>query len=139
MHADWLAELNQWWVQPRFAAADAIVCCSGHCANGIRAAWPGFASRVHVIYNGAAPEELVEIGERPPAKKVTPDLICGARGPGQGAAHPDRGIQWLGRGASTHRTGYPGTDPDDRESLTRHPYEQGTAGDRTGEIWRRAV
>ena len=64
MHADWLAELNRRWLQPRLEAADAIVCCSGYYANGIRGAWPQFGSRVHVVYNGAAPEELTEIGER---------------------------------------------------------------------------
>ena len=64
MHADWLAELDRRWLQPRLEAADAIVCCSGYYANGIRGAWPQFGSRVHVVYNGAAPEELTEIGER---------------------------------------------------------------------------
>jgi len=66
MHADWLAELNRWWLHPRLAAAEAIVCCSGYYADGIRRAWPEFASRVHVVYNGAAPEELTEISERSP-------------------------------------------------------------------------
>jgi glycosyltransferase involved in cell wall biosynthesis len=66
MHADWLVELDRWWLQPRLAVADAIVCCSGYYANGIRATWPEFAGRVHVVYNGAAPEEFIGIGEKPP-------------------------------------------------------------------------
>ena len=64
MHADWLVELDQRWLQPRLAAADAIICCSGYYANGIRAAWPEFADRVHVVYNGAAPEEFADIEEK---------------------------------------------------------------------------
>jgi glycosyltransferase involved in cell wall biosynthesis len=64
MHADWLVELDRCWLQPRLAAVDTIICCSGYYANGIRAAWPEFASRVHVVYNGAAPEEFTEIGEK---------------------------------------------------------------------------
>ena len=63
MHANWLVELDRRWLRPRLAAADAIVCCSGYYANAIREAWPDFASRVHVVYNGVDPEELVEIDE----------------------------------------------------------------------------
>jgi glycosyltransferase involved in cell wall biosynthesis len=64
MHADWLVELDRCWLEPRLAAADTIICCSGYYANGIRAAWPQFAGRVHVVYNGAAPEEFTDINEK---------------------------------------------------------------------------
>jgi glycosyltransferase involved in cell wall biosynthesis len=65
MHADWLIELDRHWVQRRLDAVDAIICCSGYFADGIRKAWPEFASRVHVVYNGVTPEEVTGIDEAP--------------------------------------------------------------------------
>jgi len=65
MHSDWLIELDRRWVQPRLAAADAIICCSDYFADGIRKAWPEFANRVQVVYNGVTPEEVTGIGEAP--------------------------------------------------------------------------
>jgi glycosyltransferase involved in cell wall biosynthesis len=69
MHADWLVELDRRWVQQRLAPVDAIICCSGYFANGIREAWPEFASRVHVVYNGVTPEEVTGIREVPATRK----------------------------------------------------------------------
>jgi glycosyltransferase involved in cell wall biosynthesis len=69
MHADWLIELDPRWVQPRLAVVDAIICCSDYFANGIREAWPEFARRVHVFYNGVTPEEVTGIGEAPPTRE----------------------------------------------------------------------
>ena len=89
MHADWLTELNRCWLRPRLAAADAIVCCSGYYANGIREAWPEFASRVHVVYNGAAPEELTEIGERFPRLEESRRILF------VGRVVPDKGLHIL--------------------------------------------
>ena len=89
MHADWLAELNRWWLQPRLAAAEAIVCCSGYYADGIRRAWPEFASRVHVVYNGAAPEELTEISERSPRLEESRRILF------VGRVVPDKGLHIL--------------------------------------------
>ena len=89
MHADWLAELDRRWLQPRLEAADAIVCCSGYYANGIRGAWPQFGSRVHVVYNGAAPEELTEIGERSPRLEESRRILF------VGRVVPDKGLHIL--------------------------------------------
>jgi glycosyltransferase involved in cell wall biosynthesis len=89
MHADWLVELDRRWLQPRLAATDAIVCCSGYYANGIRVAWPEFAGRVHVVYNGAAPEELTEIGERSPRLEKSHRILF------VGRVVPDKGLHIL--------------------------------------------
>ena len=89
MHADWLIELNRRWLEPRLAAADIIVCCSGYYANGIRAVWPEFASRVHVVYNGAAPEEYTEIGERSPRPEESRRILF------VGRMVPDKGLHIL--------------------------------------------
>jgi glycosyltransferase involved in cell wall biosynthesis len=89
MHCDWLIELDRRWIQPRLAAADAIVCCSGYYANGIRKAWPEFAGRVHVVYNGVAPEECAEIGEAP----ARPEEAC--RILFVGRVVPDKGVHIL--------------------------------------------
>jgi glycosyltransferase involved in cell wall biosynthesis len=89
MHADWLVELDRRWVQPRLAAADAIVCCSGYYANRIRQAWPEFASRVHVVYNGIAPEELTEIGEASPRPREPFRILF------VGRVVPDKGVHIL--------------------------------------------
>lgn len=69
MHADWLIELDRHWVRRRLDAVDAIICCSGYFADGIRKAWPEFASRVHIVYNGVTPEEVTGIGEAPTTGK----------------------------------------------------------------------
>ena len=89
MHANWLVELDRRWLRPRLEAADAIVCCSGYYANGIRVAWPEFASRVHVVYNGAAPEELTEIGERSPRLEESRRILF------VGRVVPDKGLHIL--------------------------------------------
>jgi glycosyltransferase involved in cell wall biosynthesis len=89
MHADWLVELDRWWLQPRLAAADAIICCSGYYANGIRAAWPEFAGRVHVVYNGAAPEEFADIGEKSPRAGESRRILF------VGRVVPDKGLHIL--------------------------------------------
>jgi glycosyltransferase involved in cell wall biosynthesis len=88
MHADWLIELDRWWVQTRLAAADAIVCCSGYYANGIRSAWPELAGRVHVVYNGAAPEEFAEIEEKSWSQQSHRILFVGR-------VVPDKGLHIL--------------------------------------------
>lgn len=69
MHADWLIELDRRWVRRRLAAVDAIICCSGYFANGIREAWPELAHRIHVVYNGVTPEEVTGIGEAPATRR----------------------------------------------------------------------
>ena len=89
MHCDWLIELDRRWLEPRLAAADAIVCCSGYYANGIRKAWPGFASRVHVVYNGVAPEEFAEIGEASPRPEESCRILF------VGRVVPDKGVHIL--------------------------------------------
>jgi glycosyltransferase involved in cell wall biosynthesis len=89
MHADWLIEINRRWVQPRLAATDAIVCCSHYYANGIRKAWPEFADRVHVVYNGVAQEELTEVGEAPSRPQVPRRILF------VGRVVPDKGVHIL--------------------------------------------
>jgi glycosyltransferase involved in cell wall biosynthesis len=89
MHADWLVELDRSWLQPRLAAADTIACCSGYYANNIRAAWPEFANRVHVVYNAAAPEEFAEIGERSPRPEESRRILF------VGRMVPDKGLHIL--------------------------------------------
>jgi glycosyltransferase involved in cell wall biosynthesis len=89
MHCDWLIELNRRWLQPRLAATDAIVCCSGYYANGIREAWPEFASRVHVVYNGINPEELTRIGEASPRPRECFRILF------VGRVVPDKGVHIL--------------------------------------------
>jgi glycosyltransferase involved in cell wall biosynthesis len=84
-----LVELDRCWLQPRLAAADTIICCSGYYANGIRAAWPEFASRVHVVYNGAAPEEFTEIGEKSPRSDESRRILF------VGRMVPDKGLHIL--------------------------------------------
>jgi glycosyltransferase involved in cell wall biosynthesis len=89
MHADWLIELNRRWLKPRLAAADAIVCCSGYFASGIRKAWPEFASRVHVVYNGVDPEELAGTGEGSPRSDEARRILF------VGRVIPDKGVHIL--------------------------------------------
>jgi glycosyltransferase involved in cell wall biosynthesis len=89
MHCDWLIELYRRWIEPRLAAADAIVCCSGYYANGIRKAWPEFAGRVHVVHNGVAPEEFVQIGEAPPRSEKSCRVLF------VGRVVPDKGVHVL--------------------------------------------
>jgi glycosyltransferase involved in cell wall biosynthesis len=89
MHADWLIELDRRRLRPRFAAADAIICCSGYYANGIREAWPEFASRVHVVYNGADPDELAAVGEGSPRPGEARRILF------VGRVVPDKGVHIL--------------------------------------------
>ena len=89
MHANWLVELDRRWLRPRLAAADAIVCCSGYYANGIRSAWPELASRVHVVYNGVDPKELIESGEGFPRSGGSHRILF------VGRVVPDKGVHIL--------------------------------------------
>jgi glycosyltransferase involved in cell wall biosynthesis len=89
MHADWLIELDRRWLRTRLAMADIIICCSGYYARGIRKAWPEFASRVHVVYNGADPEEFAAIGEGPPRPEESRRVLF------VGRVVPDKGVHIL--------------------------------------------
>jgi glycosyltransferase involved in cell wall biosynthesis len=89
MHANWLVELDRQWLRPRLAAADAILCCSGYYASGIKQAWPEFASRVHVVYNGADPEDFAETGEGSPRPAESRRILF------VGRVIPDKGVHIL--------------------------------------------
>jgi glycosyltransferase involved in cell wall biosynthesis len=89
MHADWLIELNRRWLRPRIAASDAIVCCSGYFADGIRRVWPEFADRVHVVYNGVDPNELAAIGEEAPRTEDSRRILF------VGRVVPEKGVHVL--------------------------------------------
>ena len=52
MQCDWLTQLNPNMVAPRLAQADAILACSGHVSQEMREAYPQFAERCGVLYNG---------------------------------------------------------------------------------------
>ena len=89
MHCEWLTEIDQRWIEPRLAYADAVVCCSGYYANRIREVWPELAGRVHVIYNGMDPEEFSEVDEAPPRPEKPCQLLF------VGRVVPDKGVHIL--------------------------------------------
>ena len=58
MHAEWLAKLDRGLIAPRLLDSDSIIFCSNYFAQQARAAWPQYAHRFHVVYNGVTLSEF---------------------------------------------------------------------------------
>jgi len=49
MHCEWLSQLDRRQIEKRLADTDAVIGCSGYITEKIRARFPGYADRCHVV------------------------------------------------------------------------------------------
>jgi glycosyltransferase involved in cell wall biosynthesis len=86
MHAEWLAQIDRDWMMPRIGEADSVIFCSNFFAQQTRDAWPQYAGRCRVVYNGATLKEFEGTGvERTGPKRL---LFVGR-------VSPDKGVHVL--------------------------------------------
>jgi len=89
MHAEWLAKLDRDMIRPRMKAADAIIFCSDYFAQQTRDAWPEYAGRCHVVYNGVTLEEFEGVPRLPRADPESRRVLFVSR------LSPDKGVHIL--------------------------------------------
>ena len=89
MHAEWLAKLDRKMIEPRLQILDSIIFCSNYFAQQTRDAWPEYAGRCHVVYNGVTLSEF-ECAEPVPVRKPEAKRILFV-----GRLSPDKGVHIL--------------------------------------------
>ena len=52
MHCDWLIQLHAPWIRSALEKVDLVLGCSDHVVNGIKAAFPDYASKCRRLFNG---------------------------------------------------------------------------------------
>jgi glycosyltransferase involved in cell wall biosynthesis len=68
MHCEWLTQLGRRTIQKRLALTDAVFGCSGYITEKIRARFPGYAGRCHVVFNGVDTGTFVPLKKRAAAR-----------------------------------------------------------------------
>jgi spore coat protein SA len=86
MHAEWLAQIDGKWIEPRMRASDSIIFCSNYFTDQARDAWPQFAERCRTIYNGVALEEFQAVS----VERANPKRLLFV-----GRVSPDKGVHVL--------------------------------------------
>lgn len=89
MHAEWLAKLDRKMIEPRLRDSDAIIFCSNYFAQQTRDAWPQYASRCHVVYNGVTLGEFESAEPIPVRHPMTRRILF------VGRLSPDKGVHIL--------------------------------------------
>jgi glycosyltransferase involved in cell wall biosynthesis len=89
MHAEWLAKLDRKMIEPRLQDSDSIIFCSNYFAQQTRDAWPQYAGRCHVVYNGVTLSEF-ECAEPMPGRNLEAKRILFV-----GRLSPDKGVHIL--------------------------------------------
>ena len=89
MHAEWLAKLDRDLIAPRLLDSDSILFCSNYFAQQARAAWPQYARRFHVVYNGVTLSEFEPLETWPKLDPITKRILFVSR------LSPDKGVHIL--------------------------------------------
>jgi glycosyltransferase involved in cell wall biosynthesis len=89
MHAEWLARLDENMIEPRIRDADSIIFCSNYFAQQTRDAWPMYADRCHVVYNGVTLSEFAKDEEPVRRDPEARRILFVSR------VSPDKGVHFL--------------------------------------------
>jgi spore coat protein SA len=86
MHAEWLAQIDDAWINPRLREADSIIFCSNYFAEQTRRAWPQYSGRCRTVYNGVTLSEF----EGAKVERENPKRLLFV-----GRISPDKGVHIL--------------------------------------------
>ncbi len=89
MNCDWLAELDREMIDRRLKYADAILGCSEHVTQKIRARFPNYADRCMTVFNGVDPRRFRSNGSHPEASTRGSRIIF------VGRISPEKGLHVL--------------------------------------------